>query len=131
MSPHSPEEAVETRAEVAALLHEQFARLAREDKSPVVRLYLASALQRLPVEEREGAAADSGPGVLFSSGLIAGGAITGVVLAALAAKQLDQALDLSHALGALATSALAGAVAFVAFVCVPLFVVGRRARSTT
>src|SRR5262249_44749087 len=30
----------------------EFARLAREDKSPVVRLYLASALQRLPVENR-------------------------------------------------------------------------------
>ncbi len=34
-----------------ALLKE-FARMAREDKSPVVRLYLASALQRLPVEKR-------------------------------------------------------------------------------
>ena len=34
-----------------ALLKE-FARLAREDKSPVVRLYLASALQRLPIEKR-------------------------------------------------------------------------------
>jgi hypothetical protein len=31
---------------------EQFARMAREDKSPVVRLYLASALQRLPIEKR-------------------------------------------------------------------------------
>ncbi len=30
----------------------EFARLAREDKSPVVRLYLASAMQRLPVEDR-------------------------------------------------------------------------------
>jgi putative membrane-bound dehydrogenase-like protein len=30
----------------------EFVRLAREDKSPVVRLYLASALQRLPVEQR-------------------------------------------------------------------------------
>ncbi|MDB6028852.1 MAG: putative rane-bound dehydrogenase [Verrucomicrobiales bacterium] len=30
----------------------EFARLAREDKSPVVRLYLASALQRLPIEYR-------------------------------------------------------------------------------
>jgi putative membrane-bound dehydrogenase-like protein len=30
----------------------QFPRLAREDKSPVVRLYLASALQRVPVEDR-------------------------------------------------------------------------------
>ena len=34
-----------------ALLKE-FARLAREDKSPVVRLYLASACQRLPVAQR-------------------------------------------------------------------------------
>jgi putative membrane-bound dehydrogenase-like protein len=34
-----------------ALLRE-FARMAREDKSPVVRLYLASALQRLPIEKR-------------------------------------------------------------------------------
>ncbi|MGC3960761.1 MAG: DUF1080 domain-containing protein [Verrucomicrobiota bacterium] len=30
----------------------ELARLAREDKSPVVRLYLASAMQRLPVENR-------------------------------------------------------------------------------
>lgn len=35
----------------AALLKE-FARLAREDESPVVRLYLAAAMQRLPVAER-------------------------------------------------------------------------------
>jgi hypothetical protein len=33
-------------------LLKDFARMAREDKSPVVRLYLASALQRLPVEKR-------------------------------------------------------------------------------
>ena len=33
-------------------LLKEFARLAREDKSPVVRLYLASALQRLPIERR-------------------------------------------------------------------------------
>lgn len=30
----------------------EFVRLAREDQSPVVRLYLASAMQRLPVEDR-------------------------------------------------------------------------------
>jgi hypothetical protein len=30
----------------------EFRRLAREDKSPVVRLYLASAMQRLPIEDR-------------------------------------------------------------------------------
>jgi putative membrane-bound dehydrogenase-like protein len=33
---------------------ERFARMAREDPSPVVRLYLASAMQRLPVDQRRG-----------------------------------------------------------------------------
>jgi putative membrane-bound dehydrogenase-like protein len=33
-------------------LQSEFARMAREDKSPVVRLYLASACQRLSVEQR-------------------------------------------------------------------------------
>ncbi len=37
---------------VSAKVLKEFARLAREDKSPVVRLYLASAMQRLPVEDR-------------------------------------------------------------------------------
>ena len=31
---------------------QEFARMAREDKSPLVRLYLASALQRLPLQQR-------------------------------------------------------------------------------
>jgi putative OPT family oligopeptide transporter len=79
----------------------------------------------LPAEEREGPAADSGPGVLFSSGLIAGGAITGVVLAALAAKQLDRGLDFSKAIGGLGTSLLVAALAYVLFLCLPLFRVGR------
>ena len=30
----------------------EFVRLAREDKSPVVRLYLAAAMQRLPIDDR-------------------------------------------------------------------------------
>ena len=30
----------------------EFARMAREDKSPLVRLYLASAMQRLPLKQR-------------------------------------------------------------------------------
>jgi hypothetical protein len=30
----------------------EFARLAKEDKSPVVQLYLASATQRLPLDQR-------------------------------------------------------------------------------
>jgi putative membrane-bound dehydrogenase-like protein len=43
--------AVEDRG-VAPPVFDEFRRLAREDKSQVVRLYLASALQRLPIEQR-------------------------------------------------------------------------------
>jgi putative membrane-bound dehydrogenase-like protein len=43
--------ACENKQPGAPLLTE-FARMAREDQSPVVRLYLASALQRLPVAQR-------------------------------------------------------------------------------
>ncbi len=56
---------------------------------------------------------ESGPGVLFSSGLIAGGAICGIVLAAIAgvlgsADALAERVPLFHALGALpASNALA------------------------
>jgi putative membrane-bound dehydrogenase-like protein len=39
-------------SKVSEAVLKEFARLAREDKSPVVRLYLASAMQRLPVEDR-------------------------------------------------------------------------------
>lgn len=43
--------ACEGKAASPSLLKE-FARLAEHDKSPVVRLYLASAMQRLPIEDR-------------------------------------------------------------------------------
>jgi hypothetical protein len=43
--------AAEKRA-VSEALRNEFARLAKEDPSPVVRLYLASAAQRLPVDQR-------------------------------------------------------------------------------
>jgi hypothetical protein len=54
---------------------------------------------------------ESGPGVLFSSGLIAGGAICGIVLAAIAgffgsADALAEKLPIFHALGSLAQSNL-------------------------
>jgi putative OPT family oligopeptide transporter len=70
--------------------------------------------------------ADSGPGVLFSSGLIAGGAIMGVVLAALAAKRWDEKLDFATAMPAVSGSAIVAIIVFVAAVCVPLYLVGRR-----
>ncbi len=70
--------------------------------------------------------ADSGPGVLFSSGLIAGGAIMGVLLAALAAKRWDEKLNLGASMPWLSASVVASLLIFVAAVCVPLYLVGRK-----
>jgi putative OPT family oligopeptide transporter len=80
--------------------------------------------RRLAPEEREGPDADSGPGVLFSSGLIAGGAITGVVLAALQAKGLDTAIDLTKSIGS--PSQLVACIAYVLFIAVPVYVIAKR-----
>jgi hypothetical protein len=82
--------------------------------------------RRLTREEREGPDADSGPGVLFSSGLIAGGAITGVVLAGLQAKGLDQALDLSKSFGS--ASAVVAMVAYLVLLALPVYLVARHKR---
>src|SRR6185436_16530989 len=37
---------------VSSEILKEFVHLAREDKSPVVRLYLAAAMQRLPIDDR-------------------------------------------------------------------------------
>jgi hypothetical protein len=84
--------------------------------------------RRRPIEEREGPDADSGPGVLFSSGLIAGGAITGVILAALQAKGLDTAIDLTKSCGS--TNGGLAMLAYIAFIAVPVYVVARRRRAS-
>jgi len=60
---------------------------------------------------------ESGPGVLFSSGLIAGGAIAGIVVAAIAgatgsAEWLAHATGWSQALGPLATASVLSFVLF-------------------
>jgi len=62
---------------------------------------------------------ESGPGVLFSSGLIAGGAICGIVLAGIAgalgsADALAEKVPIFHALGAVADSNLLAFALFVA-----------------
>lgn len=80
--------------------------------------------RRLTREEREGVDADSGPGVLFSSGLIAGGAITGVVLAALQAKGLDSVLDMSKTFGS--ASPLVAVVAYLVLLALPVYAVARK-----
>ncbi|MEO8619852.1 MAG: oligopeptide transporter, OPT family, partial [bacterium] len=86
--------------------------------------------RRMTLAERTGVDADSGPGVLFSSGLIAGGAIMGVFLAGLAARHVDEKFDLSKAVGAMSTNAIVSVVAYVVLLAVPLYLVGRRMRST-
>ena len=64
---------------------------------------------------------ESGPGVLFASGLIAGGAICGIAVAAIAgwgsargmaADWLAEKIPLYHTLGAFATSAIVGLIMF-------------------
>ena len=84
--------------------------------------------RRASAEERDGPAADSGPGVLFSSGLIAGGAITGVVLAALQAKGLDAAIDLSRTTGS--SNGKVAMLAYIVLLAIPVYLVGRPRRKT-
>jgi len=64
---------------------------------------------------------ESGPGVLFASGLIAGGAICGIAVAAIAgwgsrtgkaADWLAEAVPLYHQVGWFATSAVIGLIMF-------------------
>ena len=87
--------------------------------------------RRMAPEQREGPSADSGPGVLFSSGLIAGGAIMGVLLAALAAspKHYEQKIDFSASLGALAANPAVAMIVYVLALAVPLYFVARRSRT--
>lgn len=87
--------------------------------------------RRLAPEEREGPAADSGPGVLFSSGLIAGGAIMGVLLAALAASpaHYEQRIDLASSIGAIAENPIIAIIVYVVVLAVPLYLVARRKRA--
>ncbi len=64
---------------------------------------------------------DSGPGVLFSSGLIGGGAITGIVLAGLTVAGSDKAYDFSKVLGAIGENPTVSIAIFAVFLLVPLY----------
>ncbi len=77
-----------------------------------------------------GEAADSGPGVLFASGLIAGGAITGVLLAALTVYKIDKLYDVGDRVGAVAQNPVVALIAFVLFLAIPLYLVAARQRGT-
>jgi len=84
--------------------------------------------RRAKAAQQSIAEVESGPGVLFSSGLIAGGAICGIVLAAIAgvlgsADALAERVPLFHALGSITESNLL-AFALFAVLGVTLFRVG-------
>ena len=73
--------------------------------------------RRAQARQQSIAEVESGPGVLFSSGLIAGGAIAGILVAAIAgakgsADWLAETAGLYHKLGAAATSSLVSLVLF-------------------
>ena len=82
--------------------------------------------RKMSAAERASSSADSGPGVLFGSGLIAGGAIMGVVIAALQAKGADAAFDLSKYVGSFSTSIVVAMGIYVVALSIPLYRVGRR-----
>ncbi len=86
--------------------------------------------RRFQSERRSLSEIESGPGVLFASGLIAGGAIGGIVIAGIAgakgsADWLGDTVGLSRALGALAQSDLFAVVLF-GLMAVLLFRIARQ-----
>ena len=90
--------------------------------------------RRVRSESRSLAEIESGPGVLFASGLIAGGAICGIAVAAIAgwgsargmsAEWLAEKVPIHHLLGAVSTSSLIGLVMF-AILGVLLYRIGLR-----
>jgi hypothetical protein len=58
--------------------------------------------------------------------LIAGGAIMGVVLTALAAQQLDGGLRIGESLGPIAQNPLVAMICYGLFLLVPLYLIARR-----
>jgi uncharacterized oligopeptide transporter (OPT) family protein len=89
-------------------------------------IFLGGLVRRL-VDRARGSEveSDAGPGVLYSSGLVAGGSIMGLFAVALAAPQLA---ELGRVLGA-ANQALPAAVGFVAFLGVA-YLLYRKATTT-
>lgn len=77
--------------------------------------------------EKEGVEAEFSPGVLLSSGYIAGGALCGLLVAGLSGAGFDEKLDLSKYLGTIATSNTFSCVMFALMTAV-LFHVGWKSK---
>jgi putative OPT family oligopeptide transporter len=93
--------------------------------------------RRMTAAQRSGPEADSGPGVLFSSGLIAGGAIMGVLLAALMTQKIDDSttwadkLSFAGSLGHFAENGIIAMVFYIALVAVPLYFIARKTNGSS
>jgi hypothetical protein len=92
--------------------------------------------RKMTAAERAGPEADSGPGVLFSSGLIAGGAIMGVLLAALATQRAGDVtwadkISYGAALGHIAENPVVAIVLYVLLLAVPLYFIAKRRIAAT
>jgi len=88
-----------------------FERPAASGSQILLGMYVHTAHHRAQAQQQSIAEVESGPGVLFASGLIAGGAICGIVLAAIAgvlgsADALAEKAPLFRALGGVAHSNL-------------------------
>jgi hypothetical protein len=94
----------------------------------IVRWLVERKTKHLNITAEE---AESGPGVLFSSGLIAGGAITGVVLAALSVAEWDTGFNLAGKLGGFDELSWPAFLIYIILLCVPLYLVGKRVARKT
>ena len=87
-------------------------------------------VERQAAKEGKDIGGDSGPGVLFSSGLIAGGAILGVALAAVQAFHYDAALSVASWAGesvtTLTENPIVAVAMYVLLLGVPIYRVARR-----
>jgi len=77
-------------------------------------------------KELSAAETESGPGVLFSSGLIAGGAIMGVLLAAFTVFGWDASFNFAGKLGGIDENPLVAIIIYLALLALPVYWVGKR-----
>jgi putative OPT family oligopeptide transporter len=89
----------------------------------IVRWLVERATKVRTISDAE---SESGPGILFSSGLIAGGAITGVLLAACTVFGWDTAFNLAGKLAGFDENPIVAITMYIVLLAVPLYMVGKR-----
>lgn len=83
---------------------------------------MAGGIIRYFVDKKNASAnSDSGSGVLFCSGMIAGEGLVGILLAIFAVAGIDSVIDLS---GVASTGMIGGLILFIAMICI-IYIVGK------